>query len=279
MNAILSENINWEVQSQSPSYFFGEETRFSPKHMLFSRSDNGNVLSVMSEKYTPMRVNDFIESTNRLSEISEFPLVGFQEFNGGKTLLSILKNPSPQESVQIPIEDYVVVGTSFDGSKPFFVGTSTVLIRCQNAFSRINLLDTVKHTKSSPARREELIKYFMTYVSERKTLDSDFEQMMKVKISEQERVEFAKHMLSLIDEAPELPTRTQNRLQEIDECIVTEMKEMGRNAFSLFQGITRYTTHNFKTRVGVEESFGNLFGQKAYYNNKAYLRCKEYINK
>ena len=140
MKTELVKALDFELVTQPAAYFHNGEVRLSNKHQLISRSDDGTALSVMSSNYHPMLVSHFEESTQRLSEISGYSIVGYQQFQEGRVILSFLENTRKQEAAGFPIEDYIVVGSSVDGTRPFFVGTSTILIRCTNAFSRINTI-------------------------------------------------------------------------------------------------------------------------------------------
>ena len=107
----LVQSLDFDFQSQPAAYFYNGETRFSEKHQLITRSDNGEALSIMGNTYVPMTTQDFQTSTQRLSEISGFPIVGYEEFKEGRVILSFLQNTNKSEAVGIPIEDYIVIGS------------------------------------------------------------------------------------------------------------------------------------------------------------------------
>lgn len=274
MKSNLTQSLGFELETQPVAFFHNGELKLSAKHQLITRSDNGHPLSVMGGTYVPMLVKDFEESTKRLSDISGYPIVGYEEFNEGRVILSFLKNTNKTEAVGIPIEDYIVIGSSADGTRPFFVGTSTILIRCTNAFSKINQIDRIRHTKSAPIRMEEMYNYFEKYLEEKNTLYHTFEDMISVKVNDSERDEFAKFILSIPNDESEIKTRRLNRLGELIDCIRVETNDVGKNVFGLLQGVTKFTTHNMETK---KDTFGSVFGKKAWYNEKAFERCLEYV--
>ena len=272
METNLLKTLDWEVISQPVLYKHQGILLESSNHFHLSKN-SGQPLSVMGKGYVPMTVEDFLESTVNLSELSGYTLEGFQEFKEGRTILSILKNPELQSHATIPADDYIVIGSSFDGSRPFFIGSSTTLIRCQNQFSQIAIFDKVKHTKSSPFKREQLYKYFTAYLNEKSQTFSNFEKMDLVPVTETGRGEYARYVLNVLPKT-ELNAITKNRLDVLKNCMETEMAAVGKNVFGMFQGVTRFTTHELKSK---DESFGNIFGSKSAYNQRAYSKALELV--
>lgn len=272
MNKDFKKNFGWDIEVKPAAFVKGSgEVVTDENYKVIVRNDSDNILSIMKSRYCPMSIQNFEESAHRMEEISEFPLLGFQEFGGGKIVLAILKNNKENLSVGgFPIEDYLVLGSSFNGDKPFFVGTSTILIRCQNAFSKINNIDTIRHTANLPQRKETLFSYLQDYFESRKEMYSKMTKMLSVPVDELTKRNFINNVLSVpvLKEGKELHSRTVNRIEELSNCIDSEMKDVGTNVFGLFQGVTKYTTHNLKSKV--EGSFGNLLGTADLYNQRAY---------
>ena len=274
MNTTFSEKFGWEIE-RHPVSFEREGTLVTdPNFQIISRNDNDKVLSVMSKKYCPMTVGDFEKTTERMQEMSGMEFQGYQEFNDGKILLSILKNNSPLEVNNFPIEDYLVMGTSFNGEQPFFIGTSTILVRCQNSFSQIHMMSRTRHTKFSPEKREAIMAGLETYFRNRAGIYTAFEDMQKIAVNDEGKLLFVNNILPLPVIEPEkgYSARTLNRREELMKCIETETSELGNTAFGLFQGLTKFTTHSLKTKK--EAPFGNLIGTANDLNQKGYKYCK-----
>lgn len=154
----LDEKLTWEVESKN--IFSGEVVGMDkiPGYKAISRNDNQVVLSVMKNSYSPMLNAEFLEIVENIRTISGFKLEGFNEFKQGKKVLAFLKND--REDFYIgghKIEDYFLLGNSFDGSSSFFQGTSTELIRCTNAFSKIQVHSKIRHTKNIKDKISEQI--------------------------------------------------------------------------------------------------------------------------
>lgn len=269
MNTTFSKNFGWEIERHPISFEREGELITSPDFQILSRSDNNQVLSVMSKRYCPMSVNQFEEASEKMQKASGMELLGYQEFNEGRVLLAILKNGNPLEVNSYPIEDYLVLGTSFNGAQPFFIGTSTILVRCQNSFSQIHMLSRTKHTTHSYERRESVLNGLEYYFNSRKKLYSNLELMQNVPITDETKKIFVNSVLSLPNELPEeTSTRTLNRINELYGAIDGETSELGNNLFGLFQGLTKFTTHTLRTKN--EAPFGNLIGTANDLNQKGY---------
>jgi hypothetical protein len=272
--------LSWDIETRPVSFQKGGQIISDENYKLITRNDTDSVLSVMSKNYVPMTNEDFMESTQRMVEVSGMPLVGFQEFMGGKVVFGVLKNNQENFKVgqKYPIEDYLILGSSFNGEKPFFVGTSTILLRCMNAFSRINILETVRHTKNGPQRRETLFQYVETYMKQRTELYSKFDLMLEQEVKNIERDLFVKQVLGipiLPEDGKDFHKRTQTRIEGLTNAIEGEMKDLGNNVFGLFQGVTKYTTHDLKTRNG--GPFGNIMGTANEINQRAIQLCSKMV--
>jgi hypothetical protein len=162
-----------------------------------------------------------------------------------------------------------MLGSSFDGRYPFIIGTSTVLIRCKNQFSKISKLDRVRHTKSAPKRRDELMRSLEIYFNERKKMYQNFERLNTVEIDDKIKREAMDFILKVSKEdrlEGKLSTRKLNQLEMLELAMNTEISDLGLTAWAIFNGATRYSTHTLTQK---EKTFGNAFGNPAEINNRA----------
>ncbi len=267
--ATLQDSLSFEIKE---SAIYTNDTVINGYKAI--SKDNGEILSVMKDSYFPMYNKDFMESVNRMSEISGFQISGYSEIGGGIKIAGHLKNNVEKLMIgNFPIDDYLVLGSSFDGSTSFFLGTSTVLVRCQNQFSRISKMEKVRHTKSSPKRVDELLRTLDIYFKNRKEMFENFERMGNVRIDEKIKLEAMEYILGIKEEDKllgKVSTRKQNQLLLMDSAMLTELAEVGDNLFGLFNGVTKYTTHLMNEKSIINSGFGNMFGTPADVNAKAY---------
>lgn len=275
----MLKELSFEAAESPVIYDVNGKVYESESHKVIHKVENpADVLSVMKNSYQPLYNSDFMESVDRLAEISGLPIEGYSEFSGGKIVLGFLKNTI--EKFEIgghPIDDYLMVGSSFDGRYPFFVGTTTMLIRCQNQFSRISQIQKIRHTVSAPLKREELFQTLETYFLSRKIMYENFNKLIKVDISPEIRQMAVDAIMKVSEEDrldEKISARKLNLINTLETNIDTEFADLGENAWALFNGVTRFTTHSLNTK---ERVFGNVFGSPAEYNNRAYKHLLQMV--
>lgn len=269
---ILSPSLNWEVQ-EKPVYC---QNRLVVGYKAIVRSDTGVILNVPKKSYSPTRNERLMEVVNRLAEVTGFTLEGYDEYQGGRKVLAFLRNPGKVQVADFEFDDFMMIGNSHDYSTGFFVGTSTMMIRCENRFSQKNQKMKVFHTRNHDVRIKELISYFENYRHHRDGLFHTMEEMARVKVDEVvidglvRRLVALEHEEKMVEGVREISTRKANIKALIESSIDRECADIGYNALGLFNGVTHYTTHVKKTR---ERVFGNVLGGLNLDNQKAFAYC------
>lgn len=266
MNSI-NKTFGWDIVT-TPITANGIEI---PNYKAITRSDNGACLNVAKATYTPTPNSLLVDTVERLSEITGFEKTGYSEFRGGRLILGYLKSNKTESIAGYPTDNYMVVGNSHDGSKSFFVGTSDIMLRCQNQFSHVSQQMKAYHTKNNALRIEEMLQAFQVYQDEKMRVNRNMEQFQKVKIDEKIIVALAERLFKM--EAEEkLSTRKANLYEQFRGAVSRETGDLGMNLHGLFNSVTYYTTHLINTK---ETVFGNLVGLPADYNKLAYEFCAE----
>ena len=241
------------------------------------RSDNGNLLNIAKTSYTPTHNEKFIEVTEKLHEITGFPIQNYYEVDGGKKVLSFLECT---ESIQVcghEFKDFLMIGNSFDGSTGFFIGNSNVMIRCKNRFSKNFRQLQVNHTKNNSLRVDGLVEYFDSFMNQRKQLFENMERFSDVKIDESIIKSLVERLAKMNEEerlGNEVSTRKSNIISNMNYSIQKECLDLGDNAFGLFNGITHYTTH---VKNAKNATFGNPFGTANELNQTAFKFCNDLV--
>ena len=81
----LTQHLNWEVEQKQ---LLLPDSRLSTSYAL-TRSDNGRILSVRSERYHPVYNRDMESIRQRITERSGLQFKGYQEFQYGKRLMAV----------------------------------------------------------------------------------------------------------------------------------------------------------------------------------------------
>jgi hypothetical protein len=242
------------------------------------RNDNGQLLNIAKSSYTPTHNEKFIEVTEKLHDITGFPIENYYDVDGGKKVLSFLKCTDTVQVCGHEFKDYLMIGNSFDGSTGFFIGNSNIMVRCSNRFSRNFRQLQVNHTKNNSLRIDGLVQYFDMFMKQRTQLFEKMEQLSWVKIDDSIKDALVERLTRMNDEEKlgnELSTRKRNIITNLNSSIDRECADLGDNAFGLFNGITHYTTHIKNSKNAI---FGNPFGSANELNQTAFKFCEELIN-
>lgn len=266
------KQFNFEIQTRPLMYAdMKDQSATNHDYKVVIRNDNSQVLSVMKDSYEPLYNRELERITEEMMKISGFELDSYREFKDGRIVLSNLHN-TKGDTVLFgkKIEDYLILGSSHDGSYPFFIGTAMVNVWCQNQFSKISRLTKVRHTASAEVKRGELLHSLDIYFSQREKMYEDITNFQKVSIPEELRKEVLARILDISREdllLDKLTTQKLTQLGMLRNAYEIEAAEYGHNAYALFNGATRYTTHLLRSR---DKTFGNFHGTPGQINQKAY---------
>ena len=202
--------INWDI---TESKIFANNRQI-PNHKAIFRSDNGGLLNVTKNSYTPTTNARFVEVVNRMSEITGFLIRCFDEFEGGKKVLAFLECNEPIKVLDYDFQDFMLIGNSHGSSTGFFIGNSSKMIRCSNRFSKVFRQLQVHHTRNHDTKIEQLLGYFQTFMQERKKLFTQMEQFAKVEIDDSIKDALVHRLTRMTHEeklgTKELSTRKEN---------------------------------------------------------------------
>jgi hypothetical protein len=267
----MLDTIPFEILETPVLYDVDGQLLESTKHKMLYRSDNNEELYTSKASYVPMSNEHFMETTEKMKEISGFEITGYQLFQNGVIVLSYLKNNQDDIAINgCKIDDYLMLGSSCNTRFPFFVGTTTILLRCQNQFSRINRIEKIKHTHSTPKKIDELMRSYELYFKQRKEMYENFERMHNYEIDIEIKKDALAYIMKLDKQEMLDSTISSRKLFQVDQlsrAMNGEISELGKNLFGMFNGVTKFTTHILKTKNNV---FGNVFGNPAEINKRAY---------
>jgi len=268
----LAESIGFEIQER-PIYNADGNKIDNWKEII--NGETGAVLNVARESYTPTANDRLIEMAEGIQESTPFNVEGYAVFQGGKKVLAYLKNPAPPRIAGQQAQDFLVIGNSHDGSTALFSGFTSYVYRCENMFSRANQQIRILHRKNHDRDIEEAEKYINLYYNEQTGVYEQLNELQAYKTNNHLKGDFIREMLELpasfdpmnYESREVLHGRKRNQLEALESSINHETYALGDNLFGLFNGATRYTTHELKQRGNV---FGNVFGNANKLNEKAF---------
>lgn len=273
----LKMEIDWEVNREELT-IRGEKS----KHYALTRSDNGQILSVCSEQYEPFYNMELVRLVERIENLSNFTCIGFEQFQKGKRILAFLKDTKSSPLVDAVSDHYLIIGNSHDQSSKVFLGLSNFMHRCENQFSRALYDLRIKHTQRIELTDQDILLILEHYEKGKKKQMYLSKEFSKVEMRENEVDEFLNHMFpepevkksDSINE-PKSLRHANKRRHEMMESIQLEMKDLGKNAWGLFNGVTYYTSN--RMRRG-NAGFGNTNGTAQQLNARAWEYCKKLVS-
>ena len=272
------EKLEFEIIEMPLQFTAGKEVREDDSFKVIARDDNFKALSVMKKSYEPLFNRQFELIAEKMAEVSGFELLNFKEFKEGRIILANLKNTSDVEELfGKKIEDYMILGSSHDGSYPFFIGTAMVNVWCQNQFSKISRIAKVRHTSTSEVKRDALMADLEVYFKQRESILEHFTRFQKVEIPEELRKEAIHRIFEIKKEdmlEGKISTRKLNQMELVRGAYAIEAAEYGNTAYALFNAFTRYTTHTLESK---DKVFGNFHGVPGWLNEKAYKVAEEIV--
>jgi hypothetical protein len=279
MKNVLKPTLNWDIRME-PLII---NNTINIGKMAIVRNDSNKLLSIVGDKYEPVSNAKLMHFTNALTKTDEFELMGFDELNEGKIVLAFLKNKQPNLKINGFLnEEYLFIGNSFDGTKRFHIGTASSLVRCANQFSTALKVFSKKHNSLLNMNDETVRDILSIYNEKKQTFYNTFEEMESVRVDErivQQLIKEVHLMLSYDSKAIKPKDWTSSpAMITLHNAIQREMKDLGKNAFGLFNGVTWYTTHEMRNS---EAHQSMINGNANRINQKAYSFCsklKEFAN-
>jgi hypothetical protein len=245
--------------------------------MAIVRNDNNKLLSIVGQQYEPVSNAKLMHFTTALTKTGEFELMGFDELNEGKIVLAFLKNTQTNLKINGFLnEEYLFIGNSFDGTKRFHIGTASSLVRCENQFSTTLKVFSKKHNSLLNINDETVRDILSIYNEKKQIFYNTFEEMESVRVDESVVIQLIKevHLMLTYDSKAIQPKdwTTSPSMITLHNAIQREMKDLGNNAFGLFNGVTWYTTHDMRNS---EAHHSMINGNANRINQKAYSFCSK----
>lgn len=272
------EKLKFEIATRPLLYSNIEnEVTEDDNFKLIIRDDDSSVLSVMKKTYEPLFNREFESLAEEMAKISGFELLNFKEFKEGRIVLANLKTSGSNTLFGKKIDNYMILGSSHDGSYPWFIGTAIVNLWCQNQFSKIHKITKVRHTSGAEEKRKSLMSDLEVYFKQKELMYEDFHKFQKVEVPEELRRESLLRVLGMKREdilAGKISSRKLNQFELLQSAYMVEAAEYGHTVYAMFNAATRYTTHSLKSKDLV---FGNFHGVPGWFNENAYKVANELV--
>ena len=287
-NEILEQSgLNWNVVKK-PLFYTGEQIntfgvagvmqKSTPFYGIV-REDTGEVFTTVSEAYRPTQNHTIIETMQEIAGENNLEIIKAIPLHDGRKIVIQMKKPKGHRIIigEEPTEQYIYAINGHDGSSSLKFGFMNKVIFCQNQFAWLsgNAFSGYRHTKSIQDKVEQLPKIINFTDQEERIADL---QSFSMKNVNSDLINDLVNYLTNTDKlSEEIHTRTKNIRIDLEQSIVSELNRIGSTRWGLFNGVTKYTTHEKsspKREYGKQESI--LTGSCNKMNEKAFNFLKEY---
>lgn len=257
----ITKSLGWDIELQPVIV----EGKVLPNYQSLVRNDNRNVLSITKKTYHPATNEKFVEVISKIHEFTGFEVEGYSVFHEGRKVLAFLKNNELMNVGDFDSQNYMVIGNSFDCSTGFFTGLTNVVIRCTNQFSKMNINQNIRHNKQINMKLDELVRFHKDYVMQENKMKQTFELWNLIDVKPPTVQDFVDYVLEVPKE--DVSTFKKNNQASLFHSINTEIGEMGRTAYGIFNGLTHYSSHVVKSS---NKMFGNVLGHSYRLNERGF---------
>ena len=281
---ILKQNgLNWNVVKK-PLMYAGEcvtgannGLHHTPFYGIV-REDTGEVFATVSETYEPTQNETIIDTMQEIAGENELEIIKAIPINEGRKIIIQMKREAGNKLMigDEITEQYIYAINGHDGSSSLKFGFMNKVLFCENQFAWMssNAFSGYRHTKSIQEKVEQLPS-IINFTDQEERI-ADLQEFNTQNANTDLMNDLVDYLTNTDKLAEEIHTRTKNIRNDLESCIVSEVNRIGSNKWGIFNGVTRYTTHQKsspKREYGKQESI--LLGSCRTMNEKAFNFLKE----
>jgi phage/plasmid-like protein (TIGR03299 family) len=253
-NTMKQLDLDWSVE-KAP-LFTGDNVE-AEGYFAVQRSDNRNILGVVTDRYEPYQNDSLVELAYLLSDQhSDLKVTYGGHFNGGRQVYVQLSLPTKSLTLPNTPEDvafrYITVLNGHDGKHALRFGYTNKLMSCKNMFSSQakSMQYGICHSRNMDQRVDGILEELRLI----RTQEENFYVLAnelasnKIRASKSLIDKYAHEVLGQVHGLDEYSTRFTNTLAALKASINTELDAKGKTAWGLFNGVTYYTTHISRLR-------------------------------
>ncbi len=256
--------------------FLGCHNRFVNKFAVV-RSDNNEDLDVVGPDYTLIQNSDCFNWFQPFLDSNEASLEACgQLYNGSKVwILAKINRDDMDIGGGDNVSKFLLLSNSHDGSQSMRVGFTPIRIRCTNQLSMVHRskessLIRLRHSRNIQENLLAIRETIDTLNQEFEATGSEFRKLMNRGINQSDLRKYCKVVLDVPLELADkdIPTRTQNRLEDLVRLCTSGIGNDGKTWWSAYQGVTEQLSWN--QGRSVDSRMDSLwFGTSSNLNNKA----------
>ena len=251
--AIQAAHLDWQIEGKE----IYSDGKVISGYQAIQRQDNGEFLAVMSDRYEIFQnENSWTWMDSVLGDATaEFHTAG--SLRGGRVVFILAKMNDTQEIVKNdPVEKYLLLTTSHDGSIALGMHTTPIRFECGNTMTAaINAgrqYVSIKHTVSMHRRIESAAKALAVGETYFNGMISEMRSLAHTSMNDREMAEFTKAVLRINpNKDGKVNSQTELAERDINELFITGRGQdnplVRGTAWAAFNAVTEYI--DYRSRV------------------------------
>lgn len=256
--------------------FSGCHDKFVDKFATVRMSDN-SVLGVVSSSYTPLQNEKAFEFFQPYLDSGSCTIDTCGSlFCGQKVWILAKLNREPLDINGDKVDKFLLISNGHDGKTSVKVSLNPIRVVCANT---LTLAHSVKAAQTIRIRHSSQVETNLKLIQESiNTIDNCFEttaelyrKMQNKHINQNDLRRFMKVVLKIDENIPDkdLPTRTNNRLDELINLALNGKGNSGKTLWDCFNGVSEFTSWGYGRNVDSRLD-GLWFGNGSIMNQTAF---------
>lgn len=270
VNEILSEHgLDFKITKLPLVGFENGDQLITPYYGLFN-SQSGECINTVKEGYHVSQNADVVEMVlkgiERYSDTLKVSKAG--SINGGRRVFMQLEIEGDSKVGDDIVKKYVTIIDSNDGSTGLSVGIGDEVAHCTNQFFRFYNEGNAKfrHTATLQQKIQTIPSLIQTALGESMRQIKIYNKFISTPLTQSLAHKMVNEILGYdkLSKIDNLPVKSINRMETLYSNIKTECDIVGNNVWGLFNGLTRFTTHEQTTPKRINGKIESLLVGAGY---------------
>ena len=277
--ALQHADLDWTI-SKVPVYTTFENRKVVvPGKFATVRSD-GYPLGIVGKSYVPVQNYDALNFMDSIVQSNEAIYESAGSFNGGRIVWMTAKIPT--EGGIDPVDKYLLLTTSHDGTTPVMAAAIALRIWCANqiqaAIRRAKNKFRIRHTTNVELKIEDARRALAGSIKYFHSVDEIYDRMRGVKFTETQLLTlvekvFAADLEDDEDRSKRQVTRLENIQEEIQRLALngmgTHLPGVKGTAWGAYNAVTEYLDHHTTVKGGKDISADEKLVNSAWFGTVA----------
>ena len=255
--------LDWGVTTEKMTTISGLDV---PDCKAVVREDTMKVLSVRGEDYEVYQNEQLMQLLYDISNKTGLSVHKGGSFDEGRKVYVQLKSDDLMLGKD-KIEGYITGINSFDGSTSLAFGNTNRTMSCTNMFYSTfrEMTSKVRHTKNMIIKIDDICKSLDYILEEEKEMFKHIVELSTMTFDDLMEDKVIRSLFNIkkevdLEDVDSLSTVTRNKIDQFYVDLNGELTDKGNNAWGLFSGVTKYTTHSLNKGDSEKNEMSKMFG-------------------